>query len=129
MVAELKQVVADMVERVWRQGRLDELERFWTGDCVNHAAPPGHRHGIEELRRYHETFAAGLADFEDVRIAIDDQVAEDDRVCTRLRTTARHAPTGRPATLATIRIDRIESGRIAEHWSVADLAGLAAQLQ
>jgi len=31
--------------------------------------------------------------------------------------------------LATIRIDRIQGGKIAEHWSVADVAGLIQQLQ
>jgi predicted ester cyclase len=31
--------------------------------------------------------------------------------------------------LATIRIDRLAAGRIAEHWSVADMAGLMSQIQ
>lgn len=64
------------------------------------------------------------------------QVAEGDRVVTQIATSARHtaefmghAPSGRTVTLATIRIDRLEGDRIAEHWSVADMAGLLAQIQ
>jgi predicted ester cyclase len=37
--------------------------------------------------------------------------------------------TGRTAPLATIWIDRLRDGRIAEHWSVADMAGFMQQLR
>ena len=39
-----------------------------------------------------------------------------------------HKPTGKTVTLDTIRIDRVEAGKIAEHWSVADMAGLMQQI-
>jgi predicted ester cyclase len=133
--ARHKRVLEAFIEAVWRRGDLDALERYWTESCVNHAAQPGHDRGLAALRVYHEQFAAAFAAFAEARIAIVQQVADTDRVVTQMITTARHigpfmgvAPTGRTVTLATIRIDRMEAGKIAEHWSVADMAGLMTQL-
>ncbi len=123
-----KRTVEDLIQVVWREGRLDELPNYWTTDCVNHAAPQEARRGLEHLRTYHAVFAEAFADFTDASIDIAQQVAEADRVVTQMRMTAKHAPSGRTVTLDSIRIDRFEGGKIAEHWSVADLAGLQRQL-
>ena len=131
-----KRVLLDFIETVWRRGDLDALPRFWTEDCLNHAAPLGGQKGLASLRAYHEGFRAAFGAFSDARIEILQQVAEGDRVSTQMITRARRtgafmgAPaTGRDVALATIRIDRLAAGRIAEHWSVADMAGLMSQIQ
>lgn len=64
-------------------------------------------------------------------------MTEGGRVATQLLTHVQHvvAPflgvpaTGRSATLTTIRIDRLEGDKIAEHWSIADTAGFMQQLK
>ena len=131
-----KRVVQDLIEVVWRQGRVERLEEFWTDDCVNHAAPAGEDRGLAALRAYHEGFAPFFSGLSDIRIEVQQQVAEADRVVTQILLTARHTgaligipPTDRTVSLATIRIDRMQDGKIAEHWSVADLAGLMQQLK
>ena len=123
-----KQVVRDFIDAVWRQGRLEELDHWWTEGCINHAAPDGARKGLDALAAYHRAFAEQMAGFAHADIQVVQQVAEGDRVVTQLRTSARHVASGRDVHLDTMRLDRIEDGRIAEHWSVADLAGLATQL-
>lgn len=130
-----KHLIQDFIETVWRQGNLDALPRFWTEDCRNHAAPAPHQDGLAALRAYHEGFMAALSAFEDVRIELVQQVAEGDRVVTHILTEATHTapflgvpPTGRRVSLAAIRVDRLMGGRIAEHWSVSDMAGLMQQL-
>ncbi len=130
-----KQLIRQFIDTVWRGGDLDALGQFWTADCVNHAAPPGQDTGLAALRAYHESFAAQFAAFSDVRIEIVQQIGEADRTVTHLLTHARHtgdfggiSATGRPVVMATIRIDRFDGQRITEHWSVADLAGVLAQL-
>ena len=123
-----KAVLQRFIEQVWRKGRIDELPTFWAADCVNHADPATDNHGLAALRRYHEGFASAFADFQDMSIEIQQQVSEGDRVVTQMLTRAIHRPSKRPVKLATIRIDRIADGKIAEHWSVADMAGLMQQL-
>lgn len=128
-----KQVIQDFIQVVWREGQLDKLGEFWTEDCINHAAPSGEEKGLSALRAYHAQFATA---FSDMQINLQQQVAEADRVVTQIIATVRHvgtflgiAPTGRTVSLATIRIDRMQGGKIAEHWSVADMAGLVQQLK
>lgn len=123
-----KQVIRDLIEVVWRQGLIDQLPRFWTASCVNHADPAANKQGLEALHAYHAGFADWFRDFDDIRIDIEQQVAEADRVVTQITLHALHRPTTRQISIATIRIDRLEGGKIAEHWSIADQAGLMQQL-
>ena len=123
-----KAIIADFIERVWRQGLLNELPAFWTDDCVNHADPGPANRGLIELRRYHQRFSQAFEGFSSPSIEIVQQVAERDRVVTQLVTHATHLASGKAVSLATIRIDRLSGGRIAEHWSVADMAGLMQQI-
>jgi predicted ester cyclase len=64
------------------------------------------------------------------------QVAENDRVVSYITSHGKHSgsfygisPTGRSISTSVIRIDRVQDGKIAEHWSVSDAAGLIQQLQ
>lgn len=123
-----KRAINDLIDEVWRKGQLDALPKFWTADCLNHADPAPDKRGLEAIRKYHEGFAYWFADFNDIAIEVEQQVAENDRVVTQLLLCALHKPTNRRISLATIRIDRMENERIAEHWSVADMAGLMKQL-
>jgi steroid delta-isomerase-like uncharacterized protein len=127
-----EQIINEFIQTVWREGNLDALEDFWNANYVNHAAPPEMSSGFDALRDYHETFLQG---FSDVQIFIHEQISEADKIATRIVTRARNTSNflGLPATNKTvemqaIRIDRIENGKIVEHWSTFDLAGLMQQL-
>ena len=131
-----KQAILDFVQAVWRDGDLARLPDFWTEGCINHAQPGPDNVGLGALRAYHAQFGAAFSAFSDVQISVVQQVAEADRVVTHVLTSAKQtgeffgiARTGRSVTLMTIRIDRLEAGKVAEHWSVADMAGLMQQLQ
>lgn len=124
-----KSKIASFIDVVWRQGRLDALATFWTSDCVNHADPAPSNSGLEALRRYHAQFSQAFAEFQSPTIELVQQIAEGDRVATQIVTKATHAASGRSVALSTIRIDRLREGKIAEHWSVADMAGLMRQLE
>lgn len=131
-----KQLVQTFIQAVWNSQNLAALKDFWTEDCINHAMPVINNKGLEVLHAYHESFFADFAAFSNVQIEILQQVAESDRVVNYLKASGEHsgtffgiAPTGKQVSLLSIRIDRIQDDRIAEHWSVADLAGLMQQLQ
>jgi predicted ester cyclase len=76
------------------------------------------------------------AAFPDLQHIVEDQVAEGDRVVTRLTERGTHlglfqgiVPTGKQVTMAAISIHRIEGGRTAELWMVADALGRLQQLE
>lgn len=123
-----KRVIRKLIERVWRNGHIDELPNFWTVDCVNHADPSPDNQGLAAIRLYHESFATWFRDFDEVLIEVEQQIAQGDRVATQMLLRATHKTMQRKVSLATIRIDRLTHDKIAEHWSIADMAGFAQQL-
>jgi ketosteroid isomerase-like protein len=91
--------------------------------------PPLDREGDKQMV---QAFYAG---FPDLRPSIEEQLAEGDRVATRVTWRGTHTgtfqgipPTGRAVTMAVLRLDRIEGGRIAESWAQFDALGVMQQL-
>ncbi len=77
-----------------------------------------------------------MPSFSNTKIEFLQQIAEGDRVVSQVVFRADHTgpvfgkpPTGKSVSLASIRIDRFAGGKIAEHWSVADMTGFMQQLQ
>jgi predicted ester cyclase len=131
-----KQTIQALIQIVWQNRNLAALPDFWTEDCINHAMPADNNRGLEVLHSYHEQFLVDFSAFANLQIKILQQIAEGDRVVTYLIAQGQHIkpfldipPTGRDVSLSTIRIDRMKDGKIAEHWSIADLAGFMQQLK
>jgi len=75
------------------------------------------------------------AAFPDEQTVFDDQVAEGDKVVSRMTSTATHSgefqgipPTGKRITVTGIWIERIADGRIVERWGEVDMLGVMQQL-
>ena len=108
----------------------DALRAQLAADFFDHQinAPMNADEAIAHGRRVHAAFA-------NLKVTLDDMVAEGDRVAVRATWRGRHAgefrgiaPTGRPASVATIAIVEFDRGAIASqrlHW---DCASLASQL-
>lgn len=77
---------------------------------------------------FYTAFGQGQHIFDEILVA-------GDRVVTCGRFTATHVgafqglpPTGKQISLAVMHIDRVESGKIVEHWGQGDALGLMRQL-
>jgi len=73
--------------------------------------------------------------FPDLRVTVEDLIAEGDKVVGRLRFRGTHlgeldgiAPTGRRVDCTGIVVSRMEGGKIAEDWANFDDLGLMRQL-
>ncbi len=73
--------------------------------------------------------------FPDLRLTIEDLVAEGDRVAVRwtLHGTQQGTfmgmpPTGKAVRIAALEINRVRAGQVAEHWVVLDQLSLLQQL-
>jgi steroid delta-isomerase-like uncharacterized protein len=132
-----KQIIQKFVQVVWNGRDLTALKDFWTEDCVNHAMPGTDNRGLNALRIYHDSFFDDFfAAFPNIQIEIVQQVAEGDRIVSYITSKGKHSgtfygipPTGKNISTSVIRIDRIQDGKIIEHWSVSDAAGLMQQIQ
>ncbi len=105
-------------------------EQYVSHSLVNHAFG-----GAYDREAWLATDTGLLAAFKDLRVEVLDQIVQGDRVATRFSMTGTQtgefygvAPSGAAATLTGTAFDRIEDGKIAEHWSDSDLGGFMQQL-
>ncbi|WP_112271842.1 ester cyclase [Lentzea terrae] len=101
-------------------------------DVVFHAPVPSGLTGVEALRQVWVTL---LRAFPDIHVAIEDVIAEGDKVVYRNTVTGTHQgeyrslpPTGRSVRYDEIFILRFADGLIAEIWGVVDVFGQLRQL-
>jgi steroid delta-isomerase-like uncharacterized protein len=125
-------LVRRFIEDFWAGGDLSRVEEFLAPEYVEHNLLPGQAPGLEG---YRQRFVALRAAFPDVRIVIDDLLAEGDRVMARVSIEGTHLgpflgqpPSGRIARMAAINVYRVANGRIVERWGVQDLYGLLRQI-
>ena len=71
----------------------------------------------------------------DMRLDIEDVIAEGEKVLVRLTIRGTHGgdlmgipPTGRPIEVAVLDLFHIRGGKLAEHWALLDNLGLLRQL-
>jgi steroid delta-isomerase-like uncharacterized protein len=125
-----KALIRRYVEEVWNKrtlGLADEL--------VSPSYDPGlgiPMRGADGARTLVQVFLAAFPDF---ALAIEDLIAEDDRVALRFVFTGTHkgAWGGVPATGKTVRVDgttfyRLEGGKVAATWFNYDGVGLLQQI-
>jgi steroid delta-isomerase-like uncharacterized protein len=112
---------------------LDGLTEIIAPDAVDHDPQnplPGTGPEVAQ-----QVMAGYIQAFPDLRITVDDQIAEGDRVATRWTGTGTHQGdlmgipgSGKHSTVTGISIDRIENGKIVESWTNWDTLGMLQQL-
>jgi steroid delta-isomerase-like uncharacterized protein len=108
------------------------VDEFVARDVLFHAPVPTGASGAEALKQVWEVL---LSAFPDIHVAIEETIAEDDKVVCRNTVTGTHrgeyrglAPTGRTVTYDEIFVFRFDAGRIAEIQGVVDIFGQLRQL-
>jgi serine phosphatase RsbU (regulator of sigma subunit)/ketosteroid isomerase-like protein len=100
---------------------LNAIEEMMAPGFISHGSPPGQQPDREGYKRQVANSVSALSD---VRFVIEEQVAQGDKVISRISGRATHdrkeimrvAPTGREVTSMAIFIHRISGGKIAEEW-------------
>jgi predicted ester cyclase len=110
------------LEQVCARGDFAAAEAVYSDRFVDHVNDLDF-HGKEGIRQSVGLYRRVLSD---LRIRVEDQVAESDRVASRW--VAEGSNRGRPLRLQGITISRFEDGRIVEDWSTSDNLGLLRQL-
>jgi len=115
------------------RGNLAVIEELIPEDYIDHnPAIGGLGTGREGIRVYIDMLRAA---FPDTVHIIDDQMAEGDKVMTRM--TARgtflneilgFAPTGEQVSISGIAVHRVANGQLVEHWAHLDMKGFLEQL-
>lgn len=111
-------------EEVFNKQNVDFMDEICTSDFTDHAPMPGQKPGIAGTK---EMFAGFKTAFPDMRVNVDDMVAEGDVVVVRFTGTATHRGPifGAPATNKRITFHGIDwlkfrGGKVAEVWHQGD---------
>jgi steroid delta-isomerase-like uncharacterized protein len=127
-----KTIVRRFVEESWN-GKSDVVDELTAGHYVGHdPANPEPVRGPEGVKTFISTYRAA---FPDLRITIEDQLAQDDLVATRWTSRGTQKgelmgiePTGKQVTVSGVTISRLADGKLIEEFYNWDTYGLMQQL-
>ena len=109
------------------------IDELCAPEYVDHSPPlPGMGDGSAAVRQANAVLRAA---FPDTVHTVDDQIAEGDKVVTRLRGRATFTgeclgiqPNGKVVEITGISIHRIANGKLVEHWANFDSLSFMQQL-
>ena len=129
---ENKAIVRRLFEELWNQGKLDVAGEILANDYIFHGPVAGEVRGPEGFKQFVSMY---LTSYPDLQFAIEDQIAEGDKVVTRWTATGTHkgelmgiSPTSVRMTVTGIVISRIAGDKIVEDWADWDALGMFQQL-
>ena len=132
-IVENKAIVCRFLEGIFSQGNPDVVDELADPDFVVH--DPSSEAGQVDAEGVKESIAWSHSAFPDLRVTIEDQVAEGGKVATRWRVSGTHqgemmgvTATGNQVTFTGTQTDYISGGKIVESWSNWDTLGMLGQI-
>jgi steroid delta-isomerase-like uncharacterized protein len=122
---ENKAIFRRYIEEVFNQGNLEVADEIFDRYLSHQPDGSTFERGPEDVKRFNREFRSA---FPDLRISIDEQIAEGDKVVTRVTFRGTHqrdfrgmAPTGKEVEIKGITIFRFsEKGKVVESWDSYD---------
>lgn len=131
-----KQRSRRLYEEIFGRGNYAAADELMAPDIINHGPGTPPVPGTDGIKQQAAVLRAAIPD---LRITLNDQFGEDDKVVSRWTGSGTHTgpltlptgtvpATGNPISFDEIRIDRHSGGKIAESWWIPDRFTLWAQL-
>ena len=131
MSEDNKMLIQRWFDEVWNAGRVASIDALMAPECVVHGLGDDTQ-GPEGFKPFHTAYRTA---FPDLRITIDQMVAEGDIVAARWSGTGTHRgnllgllATDKPVRLSGMTFARIQNGKLVEGWNVFDQLGMLRQL-
>jgi steroid delta-isomerase-like uncharacterized protein len=134
MSEENKGIARRAIEEVYGNRYPDAADEIYAPDFVDHdpATPDEMRRGPEGVKQQAAMYGGA---FPDIQMAVEDQVAEGDKVVTRWSAQGTRqgelmglSGSGNQVTVMGITIARVADGKIQEEWTNWDGLGLMEQI-
>ena len=120
-----KLLVRRYIEEVVNTGKVDDLAQFIAPDYVEVHENTRHSIGLEGAKSH---ILGVRQTYPDLRLTVEQQIAEGDWVATRITARGTHQgtwlgmkPTGKAVEITGVNLDRAVDGRIVEHGGAANL--------
>ena len=134
MSAENKILVRRWFEEVWNQQKKESIAKMFAADGQAHglASDGGPLRGPQAFETFHHAF---LSAFPDLKVEVEDVIAEGDKVAIRWRASGTLRgdglgvkPTGRSMAITGISMVRVRDGLIVDGWNNFDVLGMHRQV-
>jgi len=129
MTEQNKAIIRHLIEELDKHN-FEVMDEVVSPEFIFHF--PGNPLGFEAYKQFVLSVYEGLPNFHH---KIEDQIAEGDRVATRVTDSGTHKgvflgvpPTGNRVTVSAISIFRLAEGKIVEGWEELDMQNLMQQL-
>jgi steroid delta-isomerase-like uncharacterized protein len=130
--ANVKALTRRLYDEVFTGGNLELIDVLLHDDFVEHEEFPGLPPGKEAVR-YFVTATQGA--FPDLTVDVEDVIAEDNKVASRLRFSGTHKgefmgipATGNKIDFQVIDILAFRDSKATDHWGVTDQLAMLTQL-
>ena len=127
-----KRTVSKFIEEFKNRANHGIVDQLFTSDFVHHLKDPRLPPGRDGMKAVGQVIVGG---FPDVRVTVEDLLADGDKVIERTTVMATHTgefngipATGNQVIWTEIHIYRLEGDKIAELWSEIDFLALLTQL-
>ena len=131
---ENKAIVRRAIEEGFNKGNLGIADEIFTADYTVHA--PGLGNLPKGPQAFKKAIGMWRAAFPDIKMEIQDMIAEGDRVVNRFITRGTHKAdlmgvpaTGKPITVYGMECHRIVGGKVAESWIGDDVPTIMNQIK
>ncbi len=129
---ENKAKVGRLIEEFINKGNLAVADEIFATNFDNHSPAAGTTSDRQGIKQYIAILHTALPDF---HCAIEDLIAEGDRVVVRLMCRGTHkgefmgiSPTGREGKVTSISILHFAGAKVVERWNSTDNLGILQQL-
>lgn len=122
----------EFIEEIINKRNIAKLDEYLTPDFVEHEVVepfPATRDGVRQF------FTGMLSAFPDLKVTINDAIAEGDKVVMRETWTGTHKSefmgipaTGKRVEFSVIDIVHMKDGKATDHWGVSDTLKMMQQM-
>lgn len=132
MSEENKTLIRRAWDEIFNQKNLRAVDEYFAEDAIIGFAPPGIRPDREGFK---QIIGPYLTAFPDLRVVLEDQVAEDGTVASRFKVSGTHkgefaglAPSGKQIDYDGLNFIKVRDGKIVEVWGASDQLRLMRQI-
>lgn len=130
-----KAIVRRWFEEVWNRGDANVIDELLAEDGVIHGLADAGGNPVTSpggFREFHTQFRGA---FPDIRVTVEDLIAEDDKVVARCSVRGQHTgahlgfeATNAPVAFEGVAIVQVKDGKIIEAWNQWDFLQMNKQL-
>jgi steroid delta-isomerase-like uncharacterized protein len=135
-MADGRTLLHDWFQQVWNDGDVGAIDRLLAADAVIHGLQDAQGNQVHGKAGFLPFFQSFRNAFPDMRIEVEDVIAEGDQMVCRCVVRGTHsgdtlgfAATQRPIEFTGMCWVRVRDGQLVEGWNNFDFAAMSAQLR